>query len=332
VNTMIVAGVHLDNAWRELGGEFGRALRAWSRDVLSHTISESNRRGVETLIIAGDFFNRSFALPATIDVVVQLLETFSGSVLIAPGKADWIDAASLYRTRPWPANTFIWSEPEYRPSELVPSVWASAWTSPSGSSPRLPDATGPRLVVRAGMAEAELGRVATSPPDLFVTTGAAVAEGILTVPDLVHDPRTPGGFALLVDSEDPTSAAERVELPGRPGILVELDVTAIPDTDAFGAALESALAPNDLVVLRLEGTLSPAVLLPGFGGPELPAGVVLDRSAVTFGEQTVEDSDRTARAVFLRAMAHARTSGVQRHQTTALGLAALDADADAGEV
>jgi hypothetical protein len=136
----------------------------------------------------------------------------------------------------------------------------------------------------------------------------------------------------LVDSEDPTSAAERVELPGRPGILVELDVTAIPDTDAFGAALESALAPNDLVVLRLEGTLSPAVLLPGFGGPELPAGVVLDRSAVTFGEQTVEDSDRTARAVFLRAMAHARTSGVQRHQTTALGLAALDADADAGEV
>jgi hypothetical protein len=327
---MIVAGVHLDNAWRELGAEFGRALRAWSGDVLSHTISEATRRGVETLIIAGDLFNRSFALPSTINVVAQLLETFGGSVLIAPGKTDWIDAASLYSTHPWPSNTFIWSAPEYRPSEPVPSVWASARTSPSGSSPRLPDATGPRLIVRAGMAEAELDRVATSPPDLFVTTGAAVAEGILTVPDLVHDPRTPGGFALIVDSEDPTSAAERVELPGRPGTLVELDVTEMPDTEAFGAAVESVLASDHLVVLRLKGTLSPAVLLPGFGGPELRSGVVLDRSAVTFGELTAEDSDRTARAVFLRAMAHTRTFGVQRHQTTALGLAALDADAGEG--
>jgi hypothetical protein len=59
--------------------------------------------------------------------------------------------------------------------------------------------------------------------------------------------------------------------------------------------------------------------------------VVLDRTSVTFGELTPEDSDRTARAVFLRAMGNTRTSGVQRHQTTALGLAALDADADAGE-
>ena len=324
---MIVAGVHLDNAWGELGKEFGCALRAWSANVLAHTLSEANRRGVDTVIIAGDLFNRSYALPGTTTLAGQLLETFSGRVLIAPGKSDWIDAASLYSTQSWPANTFIWSAPEYRPSEQVPSVWASAWTSPSGAPLRLPDATGRRLVVRAGLAEADLSRVTISPQDRFVTTGPAVAEGILTVPDLVHDPRTPGGFALVVDSEDPTAAADRVEFPGRPGTLVELDVTEIPDTDAFGAALESVLASDDLLVLRLKGTLSPPVLLPGFGGPELRAGVVLDQSSVTFGEPTVEDSDRSARAVFLRAMANTRTSGAQRHQTTALGLAALDADA-----
>ena len=327
---MIVAGVHLDNVWGELGAEFGRALRAWSRDVLSHALSEATRRGVDTVIIAGDLFNRSFALPATINVVAQLLETFGGSVLIAPGRTDWLDAASLYSTQSWPANTFIWSATEYRSSEAVPSVWGSAWTSPSGASSRLSGAIGPRLVVRAGLAEADLSRVAIGPHDRFVTTGAAVAEGFLTVPDLVHDPRTPGGFALVVDSEDPTAAAERVEFPDRPGTLVELDVTEMPDTDALGAAFESVLASDDLVVLRLRGTLAPAVLLPGFGGPELRPGVVLDRSSVTFGEPTVEDSDRSARAVFLRAMANTRTSGAQRHQTTAPGLAALDADAGEG--
>lgn len=327
---MIVAGVHLDNAWRELGAEFGRTLRAWSRDVLSHALSEATQRGVDTVIIAGDLFNRSFALPATINVVAQLLETFGGSVLVAPGKTDWIDATSLYSTHLWPANTFIWSAPDYRPSEPVPSVWASAWTSPSGSSPHLPDATGPRLIVRAGMAEADLGRVVTGPHERLVTTGAAVAERVLTVPDLVHDPRTLGGFALVVDSDDPTAGAARVEFPGRPGTLVELDVTELPDTEAFGAAVESALASRDLVVLRLTGTLSPTVLLPGFGGPDLQPGVVLDRSSMKFGEPTVEDSDRTARAVFIRAMANTKISGFQRHQTTALGLAALDADA--GEV
>jgi hypothetical protein len=325
VDIMIVAGVHLDNAWTDLGSQFGTALREWSRDVLAHVVAEANRRDVGTLLIAGDLFDRSFALPATIDIAAQLLATFHGNVLIAPGRTDWIDATSLYSTHNWAPNTFIWSASEYQPSELVPSVWASAWTSPAGSATRVPDAPEPRLLVRAGMSEADLDRVTIGSDDLIVTTGATAAKGILRVPDLVHDPREAGGFALVVDGENPTVAARRVELPGQPGALVELDVTEITDTDAFAIAVESTLTSQSPLVLSLLGILGPAVLLPGFGGPEMPPGVVLDLDSLTFGTVTVDDSDRSARAEFLRAMA-TKTLELQRHQTTALGLAALDAD------
>jgi hypothetical protein len=109
---------------------------------------------------------------------------------------------------------------------------------------------------------------------------------------------------------------------------VELDVTDIPDTDAYATAVESAITSQSPLVLRLHGTLGPAVLLPGFGGPELPPGVMLDLDSLIFGALTVDDSDRSARAGFLRAMADTRTLDLQRHQTTALGLAALDADVE----
>jgi hypothetical protein len=109
---------------------------------------------------------------------------------------------------------------------------------------------------------------------------------------------------------------------------VDLDATTFPDTNAFAAAAESAITSPGPLVLRLHGTLGPTVLLPGFGGPALPPEVVLDLNSVTFGALTVEDSDRSARAEFLRAMGNTRTLDLQRHQTTALGLAALDADVE----
>nr|WP_232004182.1 hypothetical protein [Mycobacterium gordonae] len=324
---MIVAGVHLDNAWTGLNAQFGAALRDWSREVLAQVVAEAGRRDVEILLIVGDLFNRSFTLPATVDIAAQLFATFSGSVFIAPGRTDWIDATSLYSTHMWAPNTFIWSASEYQPSGLVPSVWASAWTSPAGSATRIPPAPGPRLIVRAAMNEADLDRVTIGPDDLLVSTGATVGQSILAVPDLVHDPREVGGFALVVDAENPTKGAQRVQLPGQPGVLVELEVTDIPDTDAFAAAVSSALTSQSPLVLRLLGTLGPAVLLPGFGGPDLPPGAVLDVDSLTFGALTLADADQSARAEFVRAMANTRPLELERHQATALGLAALDADA-----
>ncbi|WP_232079884.1 hypothetical protein [Mycolicibacterium parafortuitum] len=302
---MVASGVQLDRAWVGLGAEFGAALRDWSRHVLALVVEEANRRGAGTLLIAGGLFDRTYVLPATVDYAAQILGTFSGDVVIVPGKSDWIDGTSLYRTHRWASNTTICSSSEYQPAAPAPKVWTSAWTSPGGAVPRLPDAPGPHVLIRAATAD----------------------DRILAVPSLVRDPREPGGFAVLIDGDEPEAPSRRVDLPDQPGLVADLDVTDAADTDALAAAVEGVLTPGDPLVLRLVGTLAPGVLLPGFSGQDrnLPSHVVLDIDALSFGTPSVDPADRSARAEFLRAMLHANTSDVRRHQTTALGLAALDA-------
>ena len=302
---MIVGGVHLDHAWTGLGTSFGSALRQWSRNILALVVEEANRRDCELLLIAGDLFNRSYALPGTIDYAAQVLGTFRGDVLIVPGSTDWYDAASLYSTHAWAANTSICSSSDYQPCAVAPAVWVSAWTSPGGSAPRVPVAPEARVLVRAGMDD---------------------EDRVLTVPNLVHDPREPGGFVLLIDSAEPTGSAQQIELGSHPGSLVVLDVTDVTSTDALAAALEAAITPGSPMLLRLVGTLATEVLLPGFSGPDrnLPANVVLDLDSLTFATPSVDPTDRSALAEFLRAIAYANTPELERHQTIALGLAALD--------
>lgn len=305
MDIMVASGVQLDRAWVGLGAEFGAALRDWSRHVLALVVEEANRRSAGLLLIAGGLFDRAYVLPATVDYAAQILGTFSGDVVIVPGKSDWIDGTSLYSTHRWAPNTTVCSSSEYQPCAAAPTVWASAWTSPGGAVPRLPDAPGPHVLIRAGTAD----------------------DRILAVPSLVRDPRETGGFAVLIDGDEPEAPARRVDLPNQPGSLADLDVTDAAHTDALAAALEGMLTPGDPLLLRLVGTLAPGVLLPGFSGPDrnVPSNVVLDVDSLSFATPPVDSSDRSARAEFLRAMAHSNTSDLQRHQTTALGLAALDA-------
>lgn len=302
---MIVSGVCLDHAWADLGAQFGTALRDWSRQILALVVEEANHRSAGMLLIAGDLFDRSYALPATVDYASQILGTFSGDVLIVPGRTDWVDGTSLYSTHKWASNTSICTSSEYQPCEGVSTVWVSAWTSPGGSPPRVPIAPEPRVLVRAGVTD---------------------DDRVFTVPDLVHDPREPEGFALLIDSAQPGKAARQVDLPRQPGSLVELDVTDATNTDALVAALESVLTPGDPLLLRLVGTLAPGVLLPEFMGPDqnLPSDVMLDLDSLNFATPFVDPTDHSARAEFLQAMAYANSPDLQRHQTTALGLAALN--------
>jgi hypothetical protein len=310
MNVMIVSGVHLDHAWTGLGAPFGSALRDWSRQVLALVVEEANRRSANILLISGDLFDRSYALPTTVDYASQMLGTFSGDVLIVPGKSDWINDTSLYSTHEWASNTSICSSLDYQPCAAAPTVWASAWTSPGGSTPWIPNGSGPRVLVRPKM----------------------VDDAVLTVPDLVHDPREPGGFALLIDSANPRAPVQQIDLPRQPGSIADVDVSDATDTDALADALEAVLTPGDPLLLRLLGTLAPGVLLPGFGGPDwsLPPEVVLDLDRLSFATPSVEATDQSARAEFLRAMAYANTHELQRHQTTALGLAALHASAQGG--
>lgn len=308
MDIMIVSGVHLDHTWTGLGTQFGSALRGWSRQVLALVVEEANRRNAGVLLVAGDLFDRSFALPATVDYASQILGTFSGDVVIVPGRTDWIDGTSLYSTQEWAPNTSICSSSDYQSCSAASTLWVSAWTSPGGSAPRVPVAPGPRVLVRAGMAD---------------------DDGVLAVPELVHDPREPGGFALLIDSATPNEPARQVDLTGQPGSLVDIDVTDLLDTDALADAVDAVLTPENPLLLRLRGTLAPGVLLPGFGGPEhsLPPGVVLDLDSLHFATASLDPADHSARGEFLHAMAYANTADLQRHQTTALGLAALAASA-----
>ena len=305
MDVMIVSGVRLDHAWVGLGAPFGSALRDWSRQVLALVVEEANRRHAGVLLVAGDLFDRSYALPATVDYASQILGTFSGEVVIVPGRGDWFDGTSLYDTHAWASNISICRSAEYQPCVTAPAVWASAWTSPGGSAPRVPAATEPRVLVRAEAADYD--------------------DRVLAVPHLVHDPREPDGFALLIDIARPSEPARRVDLPRQPGRAVDVDVTNTTETEALFIVLEEVLIPDEPMLLRLVGTLAPGVLLPGFGGPErtLPPGVVLDLESLTFSTPPVDPADHSARAEFIHAMAYANTPDLQRHQTTALGLAAL---------
>jgi hypothetical protein len=134
---------------------------------------------------------------------------------------------------------------------------------------------------------------------------------------------------LLIDSAKPNEPARQVDLAGQPGSLADVDVTDVTDSEELADALDAVLTPGNPLLLRLLGTLAPGVLLPGFGGPErnLPPDVVLELDTLSFATPSVDPTDRSARAEFLRAMAYANTPELQRHQTTALGLAALDASA-----
>ncbi|WP_234789288.1 hypothetical protein [Mycolicibacterium monacense] len=304
---MIVSGVHLDHAWVGLGAHFGSALREWSRQILALVVEEANHRSAGMLLIAGDLFDRSYVLPSTVDYASQILGTFSGDLAIVPGQSDWVDGTSLYTTHTWASNTSICTSSDYQSCVAAPAVWVSARTSPGGSVPCVPAAAEPRVLVRAGS----------------IDNG----DRVVKVPDLVHDPREPSGFALLINSAQPEEAARRVDLPSQPGSLVELDVTDATNTNALSAACEAALTPGNPLLLRLVGTLAPGVLLPGFSGPDrnLPSEVVLDLDSLSFATPSVDPTDHSARAEFLHAMAYANTPELQRHQTTALGLAALDA-------
>jgi hypothetical protein len=180
-------------------------------------------------------------------------------------------------------------------------------------------------LVRAGLSQVDIDRASLDLEERLVTTGATSGERVVTVPDLVHDPRVGGGCAVVVDANNPLTAARPVELPAQPGGIIDVDVTPLDSTEALAIAVGVASDVDGPVLLRLTGMLAPAVLLPGFGGPELRPGAIVDTSQLQFTEAFTDPSDRSARAEFVRALASSRTAPLELHQTRAIGLAALDA-------
>jgi hypothetical protein len=322
----MVSGIHLDRPWPDLGPEFGEALRAWSREALARIVDAGRHRGADAIVVAGDLLDRSTVLPETVEYAASVLSSFPGSVLLAPGPADWIGEDSPYELASWPANMHIWTNAAFEPAPELPSVWGSAWTSPAAQAPRIraaERADGHRIFVRAHQTAPDLD--ALSPGDRAVVSDPGGSDQLLVVPSVVDRPGGAGGSGLLVDIKEPEAPAETIDLPGRPGSVVELDVTGLEQPDEFELALRSRQEDNRLLCVRLTGALPAQILLPGFGDPEVRSGVVLDMDALTYAVEVPEASDRSTRAEFLRAMALTRGEARTRHQTTALGLKALAA-------
>jgi hypothetical protein len=302
VQVMVAAGVRLDHAWTRLGGGFGDPLRSWSRDVLVRLIEAAGSRGVEALVIVGDLLDRDTVIPDTVDHAAHALAAFPGPVLIVPGRSDWVGGVGgPYDIDMWQPNTTIWRSADYGPWDVAPDLWISAWTSPAASQPRVPhDANGATLL------------------------RASAGDGVgLAVPDLVHEPGEAGGSVLILDTR--TRSVETLEIPGQPGQILEVDVSAVESTAELAEAIAAASSTGsaEAVLMRLTGQLAARVLLPGFGGPELPPLTVLDLDSLQFRQLEVEAGDRSAQAEFVRALAGAGTSSMERHQTIALGLVAL---------
>ncbi|KRA37896.1 hypothetical protein ASD81_04220 [Nocardioides sp. Root614] len=301
-------------------------MRDWSRQVLAHAVAAGGRRGVDSLVILGGLLDRSTALPATVDFAVQVLGSFGGQVVVVPGPSDWTDGMDLYALTDWAPNTTVIGSATFESVAGLSGARASAWTSPVGSTPRVASDSdeAPGILLRAGLTEEQAavlqshGRVLTSGP---------ASEGVLTVPDLVRVPGTDGGWGLVIDLDSVDTEGERVELPPQPGRRVDLDVSGMREAAQLADALARAGREAGPVVVSLTGLLAPSLLLPGFGGPELSAAVVLDLSGLRYSVETPEASDRSTRAEFLRAMSLTRGDERERHQTAALGLRALDSSA-----
>jgi hypothetical protein len=325
---LVITGVHLDRAWTDLGGAFGIPLRRWSREALALGVQEARRLDVDSLVVLGDLMDRATVVPDTVHYAAAVLGSFPGNVLILPGTTDWLGDDGPYELANWAKNTNVWTSAGFEPIPTEPTLWGSAWTSPSSRTPRIPmralDEQG-RTFLRAGLSEADLG--AFAPGDRAVTTGGEGSDRMLAVPDLVHRPGDAGGWALLVDRGRADIGGERIHILGQPGASVQLDVTELKSPEAFRIALRAAVDGVGPVQLRLIGQLGPRVLLPGFGGPDLPANAVLDAQSVRYAVEVPERSDQSTLAEFLRAMALARGDERERHQTTALGLTALSTSA-----
>jgi len=318
---MIAAGVHLDRAWSQLGTQFGHELRRWSRDTLVHLVELAGNRGVTSLILAGDLLDRETIVPDTVDYAGKVLGAFPGSALIVPGRSDWIGAAGPYELDIWQPNTTIWRTAEFGPWDPVPSLWVSAWTSPAGSAPRIPDKPESLILLRPAAADLA-GQLPPGSRQRLITTGALPAEGLTVLPDIVHEPEEAGGSVLIVDSA--TGGIEYLSIPGQPGSLVQVDVTGFDATEQLATALSMALqGTSGPVVLRLIGALAPRVLLPGFGGPDLPPGAVTNLGSLRYGQLELDSADRSAEAEFVRAAAASGAGDLERHQAIAFGLTAL---------
>lgn len=275
-----IADVHLERpfAWLEPGR--GRYRRSDLCSTFRRVVDLARERKVDALCIAGDLFEREYALPSAGEFLRASLATLGDvPTFIAPGNHDYLSPGCLYDQVSWPPNVHV-----FRTTALsgVPigdgTLWGNAFDGPERRQSPLNDfvvsGSGPHLAlchaeivdsgVNAVYAPLHPSEIATSGLDFamlgHVHAGRIDEQRRFAYPGSLEplDPTEAGPRgALLLDVANGLVRVERLPVARRRAISDEMDVSAfgtIGELQRGIAERQSAWELAD-VRLRLLGTL-----------------------------------------------------------------------------
>ena len=296
--------------------------------LLLGAIREAQGRGVDALVFVGGLFDDRCVGPRTIESLVQILDAYSGQVLIAPATDD----EGFYAATTWGTRTYVWSAGDFAAApELLGAVHGRAGQRGRGELlPAALHAAGVTVLVdpEFGLDESSTW-VAGSHDRHVITSGSveAAAAGVTVLGPVNPDLGEPWAPAVLLtyDSVRVTSI-EQVPLTTSPSAQTfPIDVSVFNTTsDLLSAITKTVQTAPEWSVIELVGELVQGVLLPATVQYDSPRDDVAIRTdAVSFGITAPADNDHTAVAEFVRSLGNANAVARDRHQAIALGLAAL---------
>ncbi|MGW4099101.1 hypothetical protein [Mycobacterium sp. NPDC004974] len=296
--------------------------------LLLGAISQAQDRRVDALVFVGGLFDDRCVSPVSLTSLVQVLDAYSGQILIAPGA----DGEGIYSATNWGPRTFVWSSQELAAApEPFGAVLGRA--RQPGSPAALPaehDAGRARVLVDVGLDLADsMSWVSGYRNRHVITSGSASmpADGVTLLAPVNPGLGEQWGHAAVVTYDrSGVTSSEWVTLTTSPSAeTIEIDVSAIATTQDLLAALNNSIATApEWSVVTLVGELLQGVQLPVTAEYISPRGdVALRTDEVSFGFTSPAENDHTALAEFVRSLADADAGPQDRHQAIALGLAAL---------
>ena len=128
------ADLHLDSPFEALGAEKAAIRRSEQRSLLERIAAETERRGADILLLAGDLLDSGSAYAETGEALLAALARVRVPVFIAPGNHDWYSRRSPYARLHFPENVHIFRSPRLENvalPELGVRVWGAGYTGAS---------------------------------------------------------------------------------------------------------------------------------------------------------------------------------------------------------
>jgi len=327
---LALTGLNLDRAYPELGPEAADRRRSMAMTLLLRAISHAQQVKADALVCVGGLLDNRSVSPQSVSHLVQVLDAFSGYVLIAPSATDPYEGDGIYGVTNWGARTFVWPTQTFA---QAPEPFGALLGRADWGRPVYPAEKGPGnvvILVGADLApESAAEWIAGARCRHVITSagGETQLDGVTVLAPVNPDLGKPWGQAALIsyDSSGVTDV-ETVSLINNPTpTTVDVDVSRIGETDELLAALDQAIASApEWSVVRLVGELAQGVQLPSTAGHMWSRdNVAVEVDRVGFSFTLPDRTDHTAQGEFVRSLVDADLNDRARHQAIALGLAAL---------